>query len=269
MAILTSLVSVAAAPFGYEIVKKRPNVKRATEIPSVVFVTLPKSATMFLRKAMEINFGLQKFDISPGYFPVDNIDLRAMLEFKTGGYATGTHLNASGFNLDLLGHYCDKWVVNFRDPRAALLSFVHHFDRPNIYENPAMAFRIFPRTPDGYRQLGFEQKVDWHIENYLPGVVDWIEGWLSVIDRPEFGSRIILTQYEDIVGRDEDFILGVINELGLPAPATVGLPPKDMKSHYRNGSKDAWMTAFTPKQIEVATRMIPRPLMERFGWSTP
>lgn len=269
MAILTSLVSVATGSLGYELIKKKPAPRREKDIPSVVFVTLPKSATMFLRKTMEINYGLQKLDISPGYFPVDNIDLRAMLEFKTGGYVAGTHLNASGFNLDLLARFCDKWVVNFRDPRAALLSFVHHFDRPAIHDNPAMAFRIFPRTPEGYMQFGFAQKVDWHIENYLPGVIDWIQGWCTVIDQREFADRIILTQYEAIVGRDEEFIRGVTKELGLPSPAAVELPPKDIKSHYRNGSKDDWVTAFSPEQVEVTTKMIPPRLMERFGWSKP
>jgi hypothetical protein len=55
MAILTSLVSVATGSLGYELIKKKPAIRRAKDIPSVVFVTLPKSATMFLRKTMEIN----------------------------------------------------------------------------------------------------------------------------------------------------------------------------------------------------------------------
>lgn len=265
MGVVASTLSAALAPFGYQVIKRQAAASR--NCPSVLLVTLPKSGSIFLYRTLAASLKLQHLDVSPGYFPEDNLDLRSILEFAKGGYIAQAHVNASPFNMSLLARFCDKWVVHLRDPRAALLSWTHHKDRPKIYDDPQMALRNYPLEPDEYySSMNFGEKVDWQIDNYLPQLIRWIEAWCDVIDSSEQPENIVVTKYEELAGHDEEFIRELIDRLGLPVCETLNLAAKDMSNHFRNGSPDEWRSALTPAQIRKMTEIIPPQLFKRFEW---
>lgn len=264
MGFVRSALTKALAPLGYEVVKRR---QAPSNGPSVLLVTLPKSGSMFLQRSLAANMGLAHIDISPGYFPVDNIDLQSILEFRKGGYVATSHLNASPFNLNLLSRFCDRWVVHLRDPRAALLSWTHFRDRPDMAHDPKMQLRHFPQEPDTYFTMSFAEKIDWQIENYFPRMIEWIEGWAKIAADSGYSDRVVITNHEQIVGRDAEFIKDMARGLGIAMNGhAVKLPPNDRSTHFRTGSLDEWCAALTSTQIETASQMIPQHLMDRFGW---
>jgi hypothetical protein len=257
------LLNSLLKPLGYKLIR-RP---RPRAVPSLVVVTTPKSGSMFLAHTLARTLKLERIDISPGYFPIDHADLKAMTELAMGGYIAQAHLSACQINLNILSRYCDKWVVHFRDPRAALLSWTHHKDRPNIKDDPKMDLRTVPLEPAAYHSsMSFTEKLDWQIDHHLPNLIQWMEGWCQVIDNPEYKDRIVVSNYENIVGRDEMFIRSLLDSLGRQGPPSIELAAKDRRSHYRKGEVDEWRAALTPEQAERATNAIPKHLMNRFDW---
>jgi hypothetical protein len=249
-------------PFGYR-VTKRPKPGKAA---SIFVVTVPKSGSMFLARTLTKTLDLEQIEISPGYFPIDHADVKAMVRFSKGGFFAQSHLSACEINLNILSHFCDKWVVHFRDPRAAVLSWTHHKERPEVRDNLKVNLRTVPLEPTAYSSMSFSEKIDWQIDNHLPNVVHWMERWCKAIDSTTYKNRIVVSNYENIVGRDEIFVREILTSLGREMPSSIQLAKKDMKSHFRRGDPDEWTTAFTPAQIEKASSRIPHHLMERFGW---
>jgi hypothetical protein len=115
--------------------------------------------------------------------------------------------------------------------------------------------------------MTFHEKIDWQIEEYLPQLVGWIDGWCKAIDSGACGSRVVISRYEEFAGRDVEFVGELTAKLGLPVTGVqIVLARKDMTSHFRRGLGDEWRTAMNPGQIERATNKIPHHLLERFAW---
>jgi hypothetical protein len=73
--------------------------------PSVLVVSLPKSGSIFIRRALANSLGLKTIDPSPGYFPVDHLSVRAMKILARGGYIGQTHIDPSPLNLNIIDYY--------------------------------------------------------------------------------------------------------------------------------------------------------------------
>ena len=252
---------------GYDIVKLPPPNKQETAPTSLFFVTMPKSGSVFITRALAQTLSLSMLKASAGYFPSDNIDLASMMKFQEGGYIAQTHIDPSPFNLSILSRFAASWSVHLRDPRAALLSWTFHLDSPRVYKNPLLALCVFPATPSWYyTDLTFTQKLDWQIANYYPALVAWIDRWCDVISDPAYAGKIRVTAYEDLVGREAAFIEAFISKTWRIAASKIELPPRNSSNHFRNGAVDEWRRVFTPQQIDKTTAMISPRAREMFGW---
>ncbi|QIG51356.1 hypothetical protein G5V57_28770 [Nordella sp. HKS 07] len=256
------MLSKFIEPFGYRLTKAQKKGNGA----SVLVVTMPKSGSLFLAKTLKRTLDLKRIHVSPGYFPIDHADIRSMAQLSMGGFVAQSHLSACEINLNILSHYCDKWILHLRDPRAALLSWTHHKERTDVSGQPETNLRTVPLEPPVYFSMSFSEKIDWQIDHHVPNLIRWIETWCKALDSITYRDRIIVSKYEDMVGRDEAFMHELLIDLGREIPASIELAQKDMRSHFRNGAVDEWRAAFTPVQIERVAEMIPHHLMERFGW---
>lgn len=265
MALIKSALATALRPLGLK-VEELPPVPAKRNTPRIVLATVPRSGSMFLIKMLALNLKLERIDLSPGYFPVDNIDLRAIVEFSKGGYIAQGHINPSPFNLNLIKRFTDKCIIQLRDPRAALYSWTLTREWPRNVNKPHMWFRSYPTEPDDYSSMNELEKLDWQIDNYLPVLVNWIVEWCAAVDSGAHEDRLILTTQEQLTGRDVDFVKDLFERIGISVPQNIELPPKDQSSHFRKGLKNEWRNAFSLAQIDRATNQIPRELMARFGW---
>lgn len=243
--------------------------RRRIELPSILVVTIPKSGTVFINQSLIRGLSLAPASVSFGYFPHYLVNIPKLLSFIKGGQVAPAHFDASPVNLQALTPFLKKWVVHLRDPRSVVLSWVHHMNR--LYgERHNGEFRhlfVYPAPPEPYFTWPFRQQVDWTIDHFLANAVAWTRLWLAVYDSHQYD--ILLTSYSGLA-RDE---LGFINKIldFYEIPRSLFRKPQLEKTvlttHYRVGSENEWLTAFTAEQIAKATSMIGQDLIERFGWS--
>lgn len=239
-------------------------------LPSILVVTIPKSGTVFINQMLSRGLSLKPASVSFGYFPHYLVDIPKVLSFIERGQVASAHFDASPVNLQCLTPFVKKWVVHIRDPRSVILSWVHHMNR--LYgERDNGKFHhlfVYPVPPEPYFGWPFRQQVDWTIDHFLPSAVAWTRLWLAVYDSRQYD--MLLTSYSDLV-RDET---GYINKIldFYQIPHCLFRKPHIEKtvhgSHYRVGSENEWLTAFTAGQIAKSTAMIGGDLIERFGWAT-
>lgn len=168
-------------------------------------------------------------------------------------------------NPQLLKAFVPKWVVHFRDPRSVLLSWVHHVGRLATEGRVKEVFRVLPVPPEALHAWSFERRIDWHIDNFFPSVIQWIQKWVDVADlMPE---RILLTEYAELRKDDDAYTRKVMEFLDIPESVhTYGAPEKTMGSHYRTGLQDEWRDALNVRQLERISVAIPSALAKRFDW---
>jgi len=160
-------------------------------------------------------------------------------------------------------------VLHLRDPRQALLSWVHHLDWITGGDDESISVLYFaPRTPPGYFQLSLSRKIDWQIDNYLPQLIDWTERWVDIADRGMIPS--LITEHNDLRLNKRAFFDAIMAfhnfDLDYALP---DLPMGMDETHFRRADPTEWRAVFTPEQVARATAAIPQALQMRFGWDEP
>src|SRR5260370_34203093 len=110
---LKSLVLRTIQSAGYDLVKR--TIPKPSVAPSRFLVTVPKSGSVYIARALVQTLCLSPLKASPGYFPSDNIDLEAMRRFRQGGFLAQSHIDPSPFQLSLLSRFATPWLGTFRD----------------------------------------------------------------------------------------------------------------------------------------------------------
>ena len=236
--------------------------------PSILFVSIPKSGTVFTREMLARGVGLEVASLATGSFPRYAINLQALERFRHGGMVAAEHCDASPENLQLLGAFLERWVVHVRDPRSVLLSWVHHLNRLYAEQDsaPHELLYVCPTPPDEYFGYPFRQQIDWNIDHFLPNVLGWTRAWIEAHDSGRY--NMLLTTFSDVLAGEDAFIAKILAFYGIP-PALFHKPylEKSIRaSHFRVGRADEWRECFTASQLARTTRMIGDDLLLRFGW---
>lgn len=232
---------------------------------SVLVVSIPKSGTVYMNAMFRDGLELKNYVLSNRYFPEDQIYLDAMAQFQLGGYIASTHINASQSNLQILTSFVPKWVVHFRDPRSVLLSWVHHVDRLCQEGRFTDLLRVTPVPPRDLHAWSFESRVDWHIEHFMPAVIEWMTAWLAAAE--QMPDRILVTEFAALKETEAELMFKILDFLGIdPAVYQHRSPVKNIASHFRTGTYDEWREVFTTEQVEKISAMIPIGILSRFGW---
>jgi hypothetical protein len=232
---------------------------------SILMVTIPKSGTVYLRNMFEKRLGLAPYIMSNQYFPRDQLYLDAIDRFTRGGLYVSAHIDPSAENLQILDVFVPKWVVHFRDPRSVLLSWVHHVMRFAGEGLFAELLRVTPTPPHELHAWTFEKRVDWHIDNFLPAVNQWMLDWLTVAS--QMPHRILITEFSALKERERDHVETILEFFRIDRSCYRHRPPeKTMAVHFRTGNYDEWRDVFTPSQAQRVNSMIPPLLFDRFHW---
>jgi len=240
----------------------------SVRLPPMLITTMPKSGTYYISKLLTQGLFINSRIVSHQYFPCDVIRQPELRVFAQGSAVSQDHFGAGKINLVHIAKHVDRMIVHVRDPRQAMLSYVHFLDTSQFRktEEETLLF-IYPPMPDDFYRRDLEARIDWAIENWLPLLIEWTEEWVAAaaaLDRP----LIKFTRYEDLVADREQFVRDVLQFFGIPlaryAPPRIGF---DDDIHFRKGEVAEWMTTFTPKQAAAATAKIPTELAKRFGWA--
>ncbi len=237
-------------------------------LPPMLITTMPKSGTYFITKLLMQGLFIDSRIVSHQYFPYDVIRQPELRVLAKGSMVSQDHFGASKINLVHIAKHVDRMVVHIRDPRQALLSYVHFLGTPHFRrtEEETLLF-IYPPMPDDFYRRDLEARIDWAIENWLPLLVEWTGEWVAAAEalhRP----LIKFTRYEDLVADPEQFVRDLLLFFGIPIERYV--PSRiehDEDIHFRKGELAEWRTTFTPKQALSATAKIPPALAKRFEWS--
>ena len=223
-------------------------------------VSLPKSGSVFIWQSVQAVANLGHVRPRIGLFPRFQLCPEQMAIFARGDCIASTHCDPAPETLDTLDELDVKILLHIRDPRAALLSWVHHVQRPDIRRDHAEEYGL----DESYYASSLHDQIDWQIDHHFQATLWWLRQWAETLDSP-WRDRIVLTRYEDLHADDEAFVRHILDQFDITARNPITLPPKDHTSHFRNGRMDEWREVFRPDQIARATEMMPD-LLRRFGW---
>jgi hypothetical protein len=234
-------------------------------VPSLLLNTLPKSGSVFLMHTLSETLGCGRWHLGSMYSLIDQISLEKMRVFGNGGWVVQDHLAPSLENLQILRHFGCAMVLHVRDPRQAMVSWLHHVDRIHREQGEEPLLLVAPRPPAGYFTWDFSDKIDWQIDHYFPQVIDWLVRWLAVHDSGEV--PILLTDYRELSGDAGRLCRRICRFYGI---AVEGLSfvdiPKTIDNHFRLADDEEWLRVLNPAQIERINALLPLELARRFGW---
>jgi hypothetical protein len=236
-------------------------------LPPMLVTTMPKSGTYYISKLFSEGLSIESRIVSHQYFPDDVIRQPELRMLSMGNCISQDHFGPSKINLTHIDRHLDRMIVHLRDPRQALLSYVHYLDTERFRqkEEETLLF-IYPPLPDDFYQLDLASRIDWAIANWLPFLVQWVEGWVAAANRSD-RPRIKFTRYEDLVTDRDKFVSDVLDFFEIPNELLT--PPDiapDPEIHFRKGEINEWTQVFSAAQIAAANARIPAALASRFGW---
>lgn len=236
------------------------------ELPSLLITTMPKSGTYYLSSLLAKGLDLTQMIISNQYFPYDVIYQPKLRQFVEGGCVSQDHFDAREINVELIARHADRIVVHLRDPRQALLSYVHYLCTDWFRGNEKEALLlIYPKLPDGFFEMPLERRIDWGIAQWLPLLIEWVEGWLRVAEKDVLAVKF--TRFEDLVANERGFVEELTDFFEIPRQRfNLTEIPLTEELHFRMGKTDEWVSVFSAAQKQRAAAAIPPALAERFDW---
>ncbi len=254
--------------------RKQKNLEEKTGV--IFFISMPRSGTGFVSKALENGLGLKNLGSEirfvDAWFPDYGI-----IEFPNYVADYGFNPMPDGFvnahtaalkpNLWIISLITDKIIVNFRDPRQALISWVHYMEYLRFTGNFSALIQY--RIPDGYFEWSIHKQIDWQINEYFIRVnVEWIRGWIEADNNPEFPCKIYFSLFENLVHNPRKYFQEIVSFYGISEDKFVHpeKPSFKSKSHLRKGSVDEWRSVLSKKQIEDVNRSIPADWFDKFNW---
>jgi hypothetical protein len=237
--------------------------------PSILINTLPKSGTIYVMRKVERGLDYELYPISYGYPLNDLINIHRLPQFVAGRCVAQAHLDPSPMNLTLMREYGIRFVLHLRDPRQALLSYVHHMERMRTIGKEALLQSPPPPLSAAYFDMPLKDKIDWQITNYYPLTIHWISAWMDVLDNdPEARGRCIITTYDELIADEAKMFGRIVDFLGIPKQSFHDVAvEKDDSVQFRSGNPEEWKSVFTIAQRERTTEEIPAALQRRFGWT--
>ena len=114
---------------------------------TILLNTMPKSGSVYILKSLAKIVDLKtKHCGDPSNGRLSDKDLTA---FSTGGFVVQNHLALSAENLQILEQLKPRMVLHLRDPRQAMLSWLHHVDWKNRTEG--LVLELCAEVGDGMK----------------------------------------------------------------------------------------------------------------------
>jgi len=229
---------------------------------------MPKSGSVYLVNTLTNILKNWNFTyLGNEYALIDQINLnKARTFFNSDAVLSSNHLAPSSENINILRHFGATPVIHLRDPRSALLSWVHHLDRVTKEdENSELCLYTRIRVPPGYFKTSLSEKIDFHIEQYLPDLVSWTKKWLEIHDSSEISS--LITYWHELKYHEKHTLRRILHFNGInydENDLNLSSPEKSIEmSHYRKGEDSEWIDVFTKSQQIKCEKLIPVDIINR------
>lgn len=225
---------------------------------NIVIIALPKSGSTYLLHMLKNNLGLNRVHVSSHYNCMTGLVYTSCAAFNRRGLIAKEHfrapINLSATNLTSYMHPIDleklpkqsAIILHIRDPRAAMVSLVHHI---NADKDTEFLTNI---QKEWFYQQEFLTQIDWAIDNLLPHLLAWVDDWLYYIEHHKrHKQQILVTTYEELSNELQLFTrIAEFCNAKIIAPYIE--PKKNELTRYRNGQIYSWQQECNPNQI---TRM--------------
>ncbi len=250
------------------------------ETKSIIINALPKSASLYVVTTLAKTLSFTMFNnvqrIATHGLNHSHVDSKAVQDFiKQNGAIAQVHIAPVKYNLDILYYSgLTKFVVLFRDPRDALVSWAHHLERKDVnvpwVQNMQFASGMISRD---YYKLSWKEKLQDLVDNYYSIELDWISEWVNVESQNIFD--ILFVTYEEFNSNKEIFIKKILHFLGLLKNDTSIIWPGESKrtdgninlsTHFRRGVIGSHTDELTRTQVNILNTQSDKKLFDRFNW---
>ena len=245
--------------------ERRRRLGRDAGLPPILINALPKSASESIWNKLANGLNIAQAHVSVGLFPDCLAVPHRVRELGRGGVAAKEHLPASSHNLKtLVDAGVDRVIVHLRDPRQSLLSWAHFLKGDVSKRLLAPIWRkTTPRA--GFFRQPLATQIDWHIDNYLPIVIRFMEDWVAVRNDESSGVAVCFMTFEEFRTDPSGYFDSILDFYAIDR--RLFAPDAEAEViHLRKGALDEWRDAFTETQAERAWSRIPAALADEFGW---
>jgi Sulfotransferase domain len=225
-----------------------------------------KSASEFIRENLICALDAPEIEISIGTVPRDRITPSAVQQIAKGGAVSRSHTSADNL-AELIANGVERLVLHVRDPRQVTVAWVHHVRRYSDAEFRNFSQRYNPPVPAEIRQWDFSRQIDWAVDNYMPGQLQWLEDWVAALDKSP-PITVMVSTFEEFLQSPSALFCRISDFFGVPE---IQVPNLDEQSpaamrNFRLGRVDEWRDVLTPRQMDSCKTRV-EPLARRFGWS--
>ncbi|HVZ01636.1 MAG TPA: hypothetical protein VHA35_19170 [Dongiaceae bacterium] len=251
-------------------IRRRAFPGRSANIPSVVIISMKKSGSIYLVRAMRNALGAPRVRFGGYGFTEPVVMSKGVKRLHAGCCVAQEHLPASPHVISALALAVPAINLHLRDPRRALVSWVGHLQDLLVEGRmvDALAFGEYV-VPRDYVRWDLERRLEWHVDRVLPLLVTWIEEWLKVYDDPAAELKIVLTTLEELQRDPVACVQRILDALQVDIDVSkLDLPPLEVgRFNVRRDPAVDRKSLYPPLLWERATEMIPLDLRQRFDWS--
>ncbi len=254
------------------------------EAPSVFFVSLPKSGTVYTWYSLEAMTGLKmpQFHELAGWPDYNDgrdfscPDLYACGDYNTQlllpqgmknfvrGHIFGAHMQASYHNMCILKESgIDRISVLLRDPRDAFVSWVHHLNRlgPSARNYHSKIYHI----PRDYYDWPLAQQFEYQIRTFLTIAVNWVEGWLDYYASSDREIEVLFVYYDELKRDPLRYIKRITDFHGIEqVDFSKIVIPEPGKMHFRKGEHGQWKEEFSTADQELTDNLMGTRILRGF-----
>lgn len=251
---------------------------------SIFFVSLPKSGTVYTWTMLERVTGLSmpRFhelqgwrDYSAGLdFACPHLyacgDYNTQLlrpdtmKYYLKGFVFGAHMQASFHNMEVLKvNNIERISVLLRDPRDALVSWVHHLRKlgPSSRNYHSKIYNLAP----AYYDWSLPEQVAYQIRTFLPTIVNWVEGWLHQFAVADGGIEILFVYFDELKRAPKRYLQRILQFHGIDgADLSAVSVPEVGQLHFRKGQHGQWREEFSAHDQALAADLMQGRLQAAF-----
>ena len=239
------------------------NLTTRNRIPPIFINSIEKAGSTFIEHSLARGLGLPMHNFNNGIFwPNREIDPGKLSRMLEDHGICKQHMFPTPHNLEQIENAFDRIIIHVRDPRQALLSWVHQIEDDRFKKK----YISSGFSTEDYYQFSLHDKINWQIENHYGTLIDWFDQWLRVDQERTIGTRIKFTSFENMISNQYDFFNEILDFYEIDRLRFIPPPPPSETVNFRKGLKDEWRAVFTKEQINLVDRLLPDRLVSVFDW---